>query len=194
MKSISLALFGLFTVLFINGLPFNVKSNDGSDCNYISATDPCDTWYKQQGNSTTLVDGTPKPPCQISKDFTSPLPNVAGNWITDETCNPKQIIGKCLFHPGAYGCYRSCVGTTGPSGQACYDINGKFIEQSQPGAGSVDAETICGNSLPQGVKHFCADVLPYILCCEFPGTSSPDNCNKYNQARPVGTCQGTSAF
>ncbi|CAF1266365.1 unnamed protein product [Adineta steineri] len=191
MKSISLALFALFNILFINCLPFNIKNNDGNQCEIsFFDTQACNIWYQQQGNPKDLLSQTVIPPCQISTLFPEQLP---GGWEADETCNAHQHFGHCEFHPGAYGCYRSCVNSTGPSGQACYYQNGTWISDPREGGGTVDAETPCGD-LVQEIKHFCADFIPYFVCCVLPTTSSAENCNKYYLARPAGTCNGTSAF
>lgn len=185
MSSIAYTIFVLSVIVLINGIPFDAENRNLEEQQILPrGVITCGVWYLSQPDPQTLLAKTLTPKCTIDPSFPPTLP---GGWSVDTGCDASKQPNTCDLHKGAYGCYRSALGTTGPGAQACYDKNGHFISDPWKGAGTLDAESPTGGVI-QSAKHFLTDVAPYYSCCKVTFFQEY-NCNHYYEKRPPGSCK-----
>ena len=143
--------------------------------------DRCQDWGEEQKKDLGWIETLPLCPCSViirgipeyrrgvnvgTSYWLDAGSDAPGTWLQDAGCTPKPsftqlLIGRCGFHPGAYGCIRAKAGTHGQ--QCCYNNVGKLITDDRLAAGSPDK--VYG-SLSSYYGHKLEDITPFNLCCD----------------------------
>lgn len=150
----------------------------------------CPAWLLLQTDPNKYIEQVPTCACQVP---TSPWPEEFMGFRADEGCDGRKPIEQtCAYHPKARGCYRKKSDKSWAGAQCCYDEHGKFLEQGQEGAGTLDLVSPDANSwLTKGLSmfgHFFSDFLSYWSCCRTL-LKSDKLCRAYYDYRPAGKCE-----
>ncbi|CAF1395608.1 unnamed protein product [Adineta ricciae] len=150
----------------------------------------CPAWLLLQTDPRQYLEQVPVCACQMP---TQPWPEEFHGFRIDEGCDARKPIEKtCTYHRKARGCYRKKSDTTWAGAQCCYDEHGKFIEQGNEGAGTLDVVSPDANSwLEKSLSmfgHFFSDFLSYWSCCRSL-LISEEMCKEYYKYRPAGRCE-----
>lgn len=157
----------------------------------------CQDWYQKDYDidAFAFLDMLPDCPC-VAEELLDNMDSVyrGVSWVVDAGC----VEDNCMFHPGAYNCYRSEGGDSPHAQQCCYNQDGvlmttgfaagtpdrgqtasyKFVHQVEE---RTMPDNIYDNMRKVG-QHVTHDVISWDLCCKHcsDGCSS---CAKYYGAR-----------
>ena len=115
-----------------------------------------------------------------------PCPCFSTQAVNDPDFQQSPAKSNRRFHPGADTCYRSTRTTQEGSGQqCCYDTDTSLL-LVHPSGGTADRYSPV--NLTFKWLHRLYDVLPYIICCEYPQNMA--DCDNYYKYRPTYGCDG----
>jgi hypothetical protein len=150
----------------------------------------CPAWLLIQRDPSQYIEQIPVCACQVP---TSPWPDEHMGFRFDEGCDGRKSIEEtCAYHKKARGCYRKKSDVSWMGAQCCYDEHGKFLEQGQEGAGTLDLVSPDANSWFEKslsmFGHFFSDFFSYWSCCQSLLISEA-MCKAYYNYRPAGRCE-----
>ena len=150
----------------------------------------CPAWLLIQRDPKEYIKQIPACPCQVSPEPW--LEEFQGFHIDDGCDGRKPWEETCIYHPKARSCYRKKSDRSWAGAQCCYDLDGRFIEHGNEGAGTLDvvspdATSWFGKRLGM-FGHFFSDFLSYWSCCRSLLVSEK-MCRAYYNYRPAGSCE-----